>query len=75
MIASTLCLSSKPRTLFTSRTIKSFVDAVVPTPTLTWLSLDVSEKFFNPAGWTKRFTGFTNFSHSIVLLTVYDKFW
>ena len=49
--------------------------AVVPTPTVTLLSIDVSAKFFNPAGWTKRLTGLTNLSHSIELLTVYDKFW
>ena len=70
LIASTLCLSSNPIILATSRTIKSFVRAVVPTPTDTLLSIDVSEKFFNPAGWTKRFKGFTNVSHSTVLLTV-----
>ena len=70
LIASTLCLSSKPNTLLTSRTIKSFVIAVIPTPTVTLLSIEVSEKFFNPAGWTRRFTGFTNLSHSTELLTV-----
>ena len=48
-IASTLCLSSKPSILLTSRTIVSFVDAV-DMPYSTLLSSDVSAKFFNPAG-------------------------
>ena len=48
---------------------------VDPTPTATLFCTEVSAKFFNPAGWSKRFRGFTNLSHSIELLTEYDKFW
>jgi len=75
LIASTRCASFNSRMFNTSSVIVSFVFTVVPIPTFTCDSIEVSAKFFNPAGWTNLFTGFTNFSHSTVLLTVYDKFW
>ena len=70
LIASTLCLSFNSNTLPTSNTTTWFDSRTSPTPTVILDVIDVSAKFFNPDGWTKRFTGFTNFSHSIELLTV-----
>ena len=75
LIASTLCLSLSSRTLPTSNTTVWLDSLTSPTPTVRFDVIAVSAKFFNPDGWTNRLTGFTNLSHSIVLLTVYDKFW
>ena len=36
--------------------------------------IPVSEKFFNPVVCKSLFTGFTKSSHTIGLLTVYDRF-
>ena len=71
LIASTLIISS-----ITSKV----TDVTESSPLLIgdtsiFFSTDVSAKFFNPAGWTRRFTGFTSFSHSIGLFIVYDRFW
>ena len=75
LIASTLCLSFNSRIFPTSRTTVWLDSRTSPTPTCKLDTTEVSAKFFNPDGWTNLFTGLTNFSHSIELLTVYDKFW
>ena len=75
LIASTLCLSLSSRTFPTSNTIDWFDSRTSPTPTFKLEVTVVSEKFLSPDGCTRRFIGLTNFSHSIELLTVYDKFW
>ena len=45
--------------------METFVTVVIP----------VSEKFFNPVGWTKPFTVDDSFSYVWLLLIVYDRFW
>ena len=70
LIASTLCLSLSSSILPTSRTTVWFDSRTLPNPTARLDVIAVSAKFLSPEGWTKRFTGFTNFSHSIELLTV-----
>ena len=70
LIASTLFSSFKTSSMTVDKELP-----VDPTPTKTLFSIDVSAKFFNPAGCKMRFTGFTNLSHSTVLFTEYDKFW
>ena len=70
LIASTLCLSFSSRILPTSRTTVWADSRTSPTPTFKLDTTEVSAKFFNPDGWTKRLTGLTNLSHSIELLTV-----
>jgi len=70
LIVSTL-LSPK-----TSTTITGTDETLVPTPTFpTTVSIDVSAKFFNPDGCTNLFTGSTNLSQVIGLLTEYERFW
>ena len=75
LIASTLCLSLSSSMLPTSRTTVWFDSRTLPNPTARLDVIAVSAKFLSPEGWTKRFTGLTNFSHSTELLIVYDKFW
>ena len=70
LIASTLCLSLSSNALPTSKTTVWFDSRTVPNPTARFDVIAVSAKFLRPDGWTKRFTGFTNFSHSTELLTV-----
>ena len=69
LIASTLSGSFK-----ISNTITEFEFAVLM-PDLIFLWIDVSAKFFSPAGCTRLLTVLTNLSQTIGLLTVYDKFW
>ena len=70
MIASTLFGSSITSIIIVDKDVEP-----TPSSTLTLFSTDVSAKFFNPAGCTKRLTEFTNLSHTIGLFIEYDKFW